>query len=513
VLALGCNSYPDTRDHTNGGHAQGWPESVSGPAGEGAGMRVFSGTAALLNNGEACTEEEGAQGDRWCGFVALGTSGARNLFVLNVSQAIAGVPVDCNAPDPNCLLLTENVGGSGADWHPTFFAGDTLVYYDESFAPYVWRPGMTSGRLLVTPESSVDVVFCQPAPRGTAVACLGLPDEQPDETVLVADLYAGAADGESEPLLAPIDHVIAASQADQGVYRFDYGFPGKGYVAWSSRQGVDGLEALKLQRVDDPASQIDVATDVHRWNLSADGTHWFWLSAVDHLGVGTLQTAAFPSGANAIDLVADARDYRINSKSALAALTATGDVVSIPDAVRAPQKQVLVDHAVQVLARLSDQGHIAYGKHLVGTRIIDLFIAKADGAPTCMLDTSVRVPVNSMHFAPGAEAALWAISKDEGFDAFHTKLDDCSTLPLAPDIVALGWIGPETAVFQDNFDYETSSGSLQVRHLGKNGALDPAAPTLIAEHVDSYASLGAALFYTVNAESDQDGVYVRAFAR
>ena len=55
---------------------------------------------------------------------------------------------------------------------------------------------------------------------------------------------------------------------------------------------------------------------------------------------------------------------------------------------------------------------------------------------------------------------------------------------------------------------------LLLQHLmGKDGALDPAPATLIAEHVDSYASLGAALFYAVNAESDQDGVYVRAFVR
>jgi hypothetical protein len=225
-----------------------WPGEAAGPAGMGLGVRVFSGTAATLSASRSCTAEEGAEGDRWCVFIGLSSSGEHNLFALNVSQVIAGVPVSCDTPDPNCLLLTNHVLGSSADFHPSFFAGDTLVYYDETLTPRVWRPGMAGGRVLASRATTLDIAFCTPASRGLAVACLGVPSEQPDTSILAADLYVGAADGESEPLLAPVDSVIVASLADtETVQRFALGSPASGYVAWSSRETTDGPEVLKVQ--------------------------------------------------------------------------------------------------------------------------------------------------------------------------------------------------------------------------------------------------------------------------
>ena len=224
VLLLGCGSEELSAD--------GEP---AGPVRIQASTRVFAGAAAMLFDGPACTEEPGATGDRWCGFVARSAEGSRNLFVVNVSAVISGADVVCGAEDPKCLLLVESLGGDGRNptWHGTSFRGDTLVYYDDRFVPYAWRPGMSGGRRLVDASAELDAAFCTPAPRGTAVACLGIPANQPDESLVQAELLAGKADGLDEPLLAALDPVIAANAADT-VPRFGFGFPAidGDYLAW-----------------------------------------------------------------------------------------------------------------------------------------------------------------------------------------------------------------------------------------------------------------------------------------
>jgi len=505
LLALGCGS--DSRWRNLGS-----PPAPS-PAALGPGVRVFTGTTAMLYDGPACTAEEGARGDRWCAFVALSETQTINLFVVNVSALLAGTAVSCDAPDPNCLLLTDSLGGDTGDptWHGTYFQGDTLVYYDILRVPYAWRPGMDRGRLLAIPDATVDLTFCTPARRGTAVACLGLLHDETDTTVVPADLYAGSTDVESEPLLAPVDRVIAANLADQGVARFSFGFPESGYVGWTSRQTPDGPEVLKLQRVDDPASQLTVASDVHGWDVSDDGKRWYWLSAIDSRGAGVLQSAPFPAGAYPSDILPSVWDYGLDRGAALVALTTEADVLTLPDPIGAPENQELVDRGVQSLVALSDKGHLAYAKHFVGTQTVDLFVSKLDGSPACVIDTTVSGPLSSIHFAPGAESALWARSKTGGYDGHHTRLSDCSSVPLAPDIIAFAWIGRDTVIFIDSFDAETETGTLHYRSVKRGGTLDPAEPELIAEGVDTFAISAPALVYTVNGNTEADGVYVRAF--
>ncbi len=316
--------------------------------------------------------------------------------------------------------------------------------------------GMDGGRLLASHSESLDVAYCTPASSGTAVACLGFPNEQADPDIVVADLYAGAADGESEPLLAPIDHVIAATRADSGgVHRFNFDFPASGTVAWSGRLTPDGPEILKLASVADPASAITVASDVHEWTISPDGSAWLWLSAVDDQGTGMLQTALFPDGSYPKDLVAVTYDYAINRNGSLAAVTTDGSVISVVDPIGAPAEQRQLDNGVVALVALSDEDQVAYAKNLVGTRFGDLFVAKLDDSRTCTLDTKADVPLNSVHFSPGAETALWAHANADHYDAFHSRLADCSTVTLASDITVLGWMGSGNAVFMDSVDSAT----------------------------------------------------------
>jgi len=503
---MGCGSDEGPHDPTSED-----PDIVPGPAGVGPGVRVLGGTTVTLGATESCTVEADAAGDRWCGFMGLSSTGTRNLFVVNVTQVIAGTAVSCEAPDPNCLLLTDDVQGRGADGHGTYFVGDTLVYYDASLVPYAWRPGMDGGRRLVSPSDSLDFVLCTPAARGTAVVCLALPDEQPDPTLVVADVYAGRADGASDPPLVLFDSVIGGNQADQGVRRFSCGFPSDGYVAWTSRPTADGLETLKLASVDDPASTTTIAEDVHAWDTSPDGSRWFWLSAIDERGTGVLQTAPFPDGAYPSDVLPGVADYGLHRDGSPVARTFGADVVSIADPLGAPETHVLIDRNVQTIVELSDHAYVAYAKHFVGTKTTDLFVSRLDGTAGCTLDTTVSVPLSSVVFSPGVEAVLWALSKAGTYDAFSTRLSDCSTVAVSPDVMVLTWIGHRTALFMDDFDADNARGSLRVRTVTRDGRLTSTPPLLIAEDVDTYAVAGGTLLYTVNGGGDQDGVYVRAF--
>lgn len=477
----------------------------------------------MLFDGPACTAEVGATGDRWCGFVALSSANTRNLFVVNVTKVAAGVTVDCGAPaDPNCLLLTPALGGDSADptLHGTLFQGDTLVYYDTALAPHAWRPGMPAGRRLVDVSANLDAVFCTPAPRGTAVICIGLPAQQPDVSLVRADLLAGKADASaSEPLLAPLDAVIVSNTADRGgTQRFSFGFPranGVDYLAWTSRASATGPEILRLQVVDDVTSRMVVASDVHRWDVSGDGTRWFWLSAIDGFGVGTLQTARFPDGNAPVDVLPDVIEYGLPraSGNAAVALTSASTMIAIADPAGAPASQLVLDTGVRTLLAFAAQGHVAFVKNFVGANFIDLHVRKPDGSGACAVDTSSGVPFASVHFAPDGGAVLWAKRKTSGFDGHYTRLADCTSMSLAPDVVALATIGGRI-IFMDGFDEAAGTGTMRFRNVVAGHALDGAAPTRIAGGVDTYAISGSApgaLVYTVNGATADDGVYIRGF--
>ena len=491
------------------------------------GVRVFSGTAKMLFNGPSCTNDASVTGDRWCAFVTYtdATMETRSLYVFNASRVVAGADVRCGggASTDACLLLTADLWGDSSNpvIHGTFFQGDTLVYYDHALAPYAWRPGLSKGRLLATFATGEDAVLCTPAPRGTAVLCVLLPVVEPDlnPTSGLAKLLIGKADGAAEPLLAVADDVVLWTAADAGFRpTFSFGFPpGAGdHVAWTTRDGEAGPETLRLQRAGDAASKVTVASDVHDWDVTPDATRWFWLRGTQGTGVGTLQTAPFPSGANPTDVRGDVSDYSIapSDGKTIVALVKDRALVAIADPIAATS-EVALDTGVEMVLSLSDAGHVAYIKKRLATNSGDLYVKKLDGAATCVVETTRPVPFRSVSFVPSAGAILWAHSYTDGFEAHYTRLADCNTMPVAADITLLESVGHERVLFMDTFDDASVSGTLRVRVVGSGNTLTGDAPIPIADHVDSYAIAGPTpdmLLYTVNTRGENDGVYVRAFA-
>jgi len=542
VLVVGGLDAACSSDASYSGPGSGWIDAGGaggdGAAGDGGadggpdgtgnlvtGVRVFSGgTATLLFNGPSCTQEGGATGDRWCGFVTFtdATMQARSLYVFNASRAAAGADVRCDgaATGADCLLLTADLGGDGGSpvLHGTFFQGDTLVYYDHGLAPYAWRPGMTKGRLLATFATGEDAVLCTPAPRGTAVLCVLLPVVEPDlnPTVGLATLLIGKADGPTEPLLSAADDVVVWSAADAGFRpTFSFGFPPGDHVAWTTRDGATGPETLRLQRAGDPASKVTIASDVHDWDVTPDGARWFWLSGTQGTGLGTLQTAPFPAGTNPTDVRGEVSDYSIapSDGKTIVALNKDRALIAIADPIAATS-EVVLDTGVEMVLSLSDGGHVAYIKKRLATNSGDLYVKKIDGSATCVAETARPVPFRSVSFVPNAGAILWAHSYPDGFEAHYTRLGDCNTMPVATDITLLESVGHARVLFMDTFDDVSVSGTLRVRVVGSDNTLNAGAIP-IADHVDSYAITGPGpdmLLYTVNARGENDGVYVRAFA-
>lgn len=504
VLAAGCG---DSERREPGAAAT--PASPLGPVGEGRGVRVFSGQAVMLPDGPPCTAEEGAEGDRWCGFLATSSTGRDDLYVVNVSAVLAGVPVACGEADPNCLLLAQEVVANGNSSRWIYFGGDTLVYYDATLVPRIWRPGMESGRMLAELPESADIVSCAPAGRGMAIACLEIPDVQEDAGVFTAELHVGTADAESEPLLAPIDHVILGNNSTfAGVKRFNSSFPTDGYIAWSSPEDTESPDVLKLARADDLESTVTVTSDIQAWGVSPDASRWHWVTPD-----GVLQTAPFPDGSQTTDLLSDVRDYGVSQSGSLVAMTTGAELLSIPDPVGAPDGQLLLDQGVQELLGLSAGNYIAYAKHVLNKKTFDLFVTNLDGSAACTVEETVKVPFSSLSLASGGAALLWARSTPDGYDAFLTNLAECSTAPVAPNVAVLGWLDDQTILFVDDFDSATSSGSLRFRRATPEGTVERGAPRLIAEHVSTNATTGSTLLYTVKAGSEEDGVYVRTFER
>jgi len=513
-------------------------DGAAGDGGDGAagtsgnlvtGVRVFSGTAKMLFNGPACSHDEGATGDRWCAFVTYtdATMQARSLYVFNASRVIAGVDVHCGGganTDGDCLLLTADLWGDSSSpvLHGTFFQGDTLVFYEAGFAPYIWRPGMTKGRLLANRATGEDTVYCTAAPRGTAVLCVLLPNAEadPNPNIAFADLLIGKADGASEPLLSVADTVVVFSTDDIGFRpTFGFGFPpGPGdNIVWTTRDGAGGPETLRMQRAGDPASKTTIASDVHHWNVSPDATRWFWLTGTKGTAIGTLQTAAFPTGANPTDVRAEvSEDYDVvlSDAKTVVALTKDGTLVAIPDPLN-PASELVLDTQVKDLLSVSDAGHVAYVKTRLGNNSGDLYVRKADGSATCVVEATRPVPVRSVSFVPNAGAILWAHADTDGFEAHYTRLRDCNTMSVATDVTLVTSVGHERVLFADHFDDATASGTLRIRLVGNGNTLGTDAPIPIADHVDSYAIAGPnpdTLLYTVNSGGENDGVYVRWFA-
>jgi hypothetical protein len=524
---------------TGGGGAGGGTAGGPAPANP-TGSLVLPGQGFwLLDMGAPCTYEEGATGDRWCAvFGAPNASGTSPLWVVNASKAASGTSVNCaSGTDPNCLKLIDTFGEDMNGYHAAGFGGDTLIYYDATggvFTPFAWRPGMTAGRQLATGDADADVWSCTADTKGTAVWCLrDLPSAmQTDPShLLLSDLLAGHADGAATPPLARIETVIPGSSSDaNGFPRFqvDFPVPGSETIAWSSRPTLTGAETLKTQTLGNDASRVTVASDINRWQVSPDGTRWYWLSHIDDTsatptGAGTLQSAPYPAGTSPAMIAPNIVQYAFMTTGALAVLDSGEVLKSIADPVGAPTTSVSLDTGVLAFIAHSSQGHLAYVKSVKydanSNPFTDLFVKKVDGTGACTFSTATDTNPRLVLFTPSAGGVSWVQRTIVSRAAQYGHLSDCTKTMLSPTgstAVFARPLGDRAILYVDDVDALTMTGVATLQPLDATGSVSSSSPaTVVSGQVGSLiptASGGAdILVYTVNGGGTDDGVYVRGF--
>jgi hypothetical protein len=511
------------------------PPPMTGPGGQ----RILPGTVNFISNGVPCSYESGSTADVWCAILrpSLQQVGSSALFIMNISQAVAGTPVACGtaAGDPNCLLLTG--GFASDDTHKAGFQGSTLIYYDVTGTPYAWRPGMLNGRRLVRVTFDTgDAHDCVAAPRGDAVACLqdvppvilptgGVPSGS--TTATFSDLLVGHA-GPEAPLLQKVETIVSHDtndSAQRALFRFVG--PTGDHIAWSTPVRPGAPEVLKMQIVGDDASRQVVATDVSRWATSPDFTQWAWLSGFNYDNAapsGTLQVAPFPDGQAPLTVLEKAATFYFVKDHGMSILDDAGHLFGVVDTTGS-SKPVMVplDNGVLGVIAASGDGHLAYVKSFDFIfSLVDLYVQKYDGTGTgCSLDRSEEVPYGGSlgpRFLSNSAALLWArvTNLDTNDDRLKaagkfTRTTDCVTQTVGSDIVAQGPLGQDGISVSDSYD--GSSGTLRIRGLVSTGdMLAPGDPIVVQTRMDSSLSLYPllhALVYTVNIGDSADGLYFR----
>ena len=144
TASVGCGSsthYPAPTVFVDGGadssanrpDTRGMGGATGGPMVGAGSQTLLTGDGLLLvgNGPDSCTNQDPAVGDRWCAFARPSTFlGGTDLWVINVSKAIGGKVIQCNAGDLDCLVLTSTLNDGDLTVHRFF--GDTLIYYADS---------------------------------------------------------------------------------------------------------------------------------------------------------------------------------------------------------------------------------------------------------------------------------------------------------------------------------------------------------------------------------------------
>jgi hypothetical protein len=545
AVIVGCgasssssNLYPDPQPVDAGGGKNvggvdaGTDVTLPPPVAGQGNILLFTGPAEMISHGSACTNEVGATADRWCAFTSPSANSldGLDLFVINVSKAVAGTAISCaggNA-DTNCLKLTAGFfeEASTPFPHAAGFQGDTLVYFDTTGMGYGWRPGMVNGRALVAADKAGAIHDCVPSAKGKSVECQMDLATQPVDGVTQVDLMVGRLDAVGDPPLVRVDTVIS-NDSTVGSQRFRVGLSPDGeYFAWSSSATAGGVETLKTQKVGDPSTLITVATDVSRWLMSPDGSRWYWLSQFNYdtsgMRSGTLQMAPFPQGTAPVTLLSDVGDFSVTRAGAIVARTmvtkALGDLQAIPDPVGAPMNVTLLDTGVVGTVSIGPKGYVAYTKSYDSIlQVLDLYVKNLDGnGMTCALTKTMNA-VRSLFFLPGGGGVLWAqitnlataaITDPLDIREAYTRLSDCNTVTVASKIGSFGIVGDSGVLIEDQVN--GSDGTLSIQTVTDGATLGASPPVLIQTRVNNYTPVtttpGVVLF-TVAAGSPSDGLY------
>ncbi len=514
-------------------------EALPDPA-PGVGSHLVYGgdSVELVGSGnDSCTNQVPYSTDRWCAFAKPGTGSNVELWVINATQAAAGVAIKCNTTDANCLRMTSGLlDDQNFHFRIHRFDGDSLIFSEgirggSTGDIFAWRPGWSAPRKLTSQTGEL----CIGNKASSTVVCI-------DNVVIDAaktgklDFHGGALDDPNGGLLPLVDtfifHTAGDATTDLQRYEWDISPDGR-YFAWSGRYDVAGKETLKVQKVGE-ATSATVATDVSAWTISNDGAKWYWLNTFNYNAdapAGGLESAPFPAGMPSKALATAVGDYFqagktnglvVRSNIALDATTqqSLGKLLLMPDREAPGTIQALDTKVLSLFDVSSDGSKIMYTKNedVIGgvLPVFDLFIAKADGSAICTLagsPTSFADP-SGPKFSGGV-AVFGRINSVTGEgEGLYVDAAMCKGTKFANEIYAWEPIGDEGFVYSDDLAAVNQNGETTLRFAqAANGAL-PAAGTKIQTRAGlRFAPLLPALdsvMYTVGSGTTADGLYINS---
>jgi hypothetical protein len=475
-------------------------------------------------------------GDRWCAFTLPNRQiGFTDLWVINLTKALAGPIPKCDGSDPNCKLLLPpgSTTALGTQlWtdqplqgpvYPTThrFDGDTLIFHaqasdavDQYSGPiFAWRPGMDAPRQISLTKTAYS---CSGHSTADSYVCIeNLSTSEP----LVFDLTGGKLS--TTPKM--IKHIVpfrAGTQTSQ--WRAALNRAGDTLLFSTGGLTVSDRETIYVSRFDAPDVVTTLRVGASRWTLSADGTKVYFLANYNYdptAPAGTLMMADFPGGANektlapavaALQVLADGEvDKGLGFFDNILVGKATFKIMrdrNVPAAVT-----TVVTNIGGTIALTRDLKYLYYYKDFNQDNgaTTDGYIAKTDGTMTsCTLTATLDSDQFGSPFSEDGSRVFWTdnIDQIDGVgEGWTASTEGCTLRRKYSDKMDFWFVRHNDGlVFSDEGTADHSA--LKVAPYATL-----ATPTVIQRQVYRIYALipdaRAVLFTIINSPADQDGIY------
>jgi hypothetical protein len=458
----------------------------------------LKGKVTLLGSGiSSCTHQTPSPGDRWCAVSRASELGREQLWVINVTAASAGTPVECTGTDPNCILLTDNLWTGTPTVGPTYpyahaFDGDTLIFHANAKSAatelyqgpiYSWRPGWPAPRQISTDKG----VLCQAHLQGLAAWCID--NIEPDDTKeLEFDLLAGPLPATPNAKLPRIDRIHPTRFND--VSKWDVGFSrdGSQFCYSTGRTADDGENLWCFATANLPANAVAVGTrnttpmvaDAANWQISRDSQKLYYLKDFNYSEAGNpdgvLTMVDYPTAANPVALAESVGGYVLlsdgtNTDKGVAILTEVAQKRGAFRFIRdrnAPANVVTIASTVASASISQDLRYTYFSKKIdAQTNLRDAYVARNNEAtavkvaPTCTLQSKTTTDSWGSPFLAKSGLVFWVDDVDSNVfsgKGMVANPADCSNkVQFAKDLDFWFTVNDEGIIYSDDLDIDVVS--------------------------------------------------------
>jgi hypothetical protein len=503
---------------------------------------IVPGQARLVGTHfTACTNAFPIAGDRWCAFTLPDkVLGLTDLWVFNVTKALAGTAISCDGTDPNCKLLIPPGGNAAMGtqlWtgqpmagpiHPTThrFDGDTLIFHalavdtvDQYSGPiFAWRPGWDAPKQISQGKTAYS---CSAHFTAQVFVCL---ENLGNTNQLEFDLTGGPLGGPTK-LVKHIVPFRAGTQSSQ--WRAALSSDGQ-YLAFSTGgRTAQERETLYVTRFDALENITTLKVGASRWSISGDGTKVYFLANYnyDTMGTpsGTMTMMDFPGGGNEVVLAPAVGSIQVLSESGVDkgigffdnVLAGKATYKIMKDRAAPSQVVTVLTNIGGVRALSRDLRFVYYYKDFsmdTGTTT-DGYVARTDGSQvSCTLTTTLDSDQFGAPFTQNGALVFWAdnIDQIDGVgEGWVANPDGCTGRKKFADKMDFWFLrNNDGMVYSDQaaLDFAT----LEYLTFPAGNSLSP--PTAIQGQVNRiYAVLPdfkGLLFTVVNSPASSDGIYL-----